>query len=116
MPGIEADEAAEIRSRHGGTAGGLAEKAIYGFADLQNMLERAVRKTQLRPGEAPPPVESGKVRQPVVAPVGPITVNDGVGEIERRQAIDEMMILPGEGNCFPQRFDRAGFRFHSNQQ
>jgi hypothetical protein len=31
--------------------------------------------------------------------------------------IDEVMVLPGEGNgVFAERFDRAVFRFHANQQ
>jgi hypothetical protein len=116
MPGIEADEAAEIRTRRGGPASSLAEKTVDGFADLQDLPERCAGEAQPRSGEAPPHVKIGKGPQAVLAPVGAIAVNDGIGEIECRQAIDEMMIPPGEGNGVPERFDRAGFRFHSNQQ
>lgn len=115
MPGIETDQAAEIRS-NGGTAGGVAEKPVDGFAHLQNLPERCVRRTQADSGEAPPPVEIGEAYQPVLAPLGASAVNNGIGEIERRQVIDEVMVLPDEGDGFAERFDRALFRFHANQQ
>ena len=77
--------------------------------------EGCARRTETRSGEAPPLVEIGEAQQPVLAPIGAIAVNHGIGKIERRQVVDKMMVLPSEAIGFPERFDRAVFRFHANR-
>jgi hypothetical protein len=114
MSGIKADEAGKIRTN--GTAGGIAEKSVDGFAHLQDLPQRCARGTQTGSSEAPPFVESGKTRQSIVTPVGPMAIDDSIGEIQRRQAIDKMMALPFGWSGLAERFDWAVFWFHANQQ
>jgi hypothetical protein len=115
MPGIKTDEAMEIRT-HDGTAGGIAEKPVDGFAHLQDLAQRCARGTQTGSSKTAPLVDIGKTPQSIVTPVGSIAIDDRIGEIERRQAIDKMMVLPFGWSGLPERFDWVVFWFHANQQ